>query len=102
MSYDCQVDVVGMEILVACTDDEGPLNWSTLASAEIWLRGPRGPRVKKTAAVYGDDADGVLSCTTEDGDITHPGTWQMQAHVTFDDDTYFASEPATFEVGPNL
>jgi hypothetical protein len=100
-TYDLHVGAIGAVITLSLIDGAA-VNLTTAAITEIRLRGPSGPRLTKTATIAGAATLGVLTYTTVDGDLRHPGDYHAQAHVIFDDDTEFWSSWFDFSVGPNL
>jgi len=101
-SYDLQVGAVGAVITVTCTSGGAALDVTGATTLQVVMLSPAGVRNAATAVVVGDGADGVISYTTEAGDIYMPGTWKAQAYAVLAGGDEFYSSVTTFTVGPNL
>lgn len=69
----------------------------TGATVTLHLRKP-GQDVLTKAATITDPAAGEWSCAWAPGDLDEPGTWRLEAQVTFSGNTVQTFGPATFKV----
>lgn len=83
-------------------EDDASVDVSGATSVKFSAHPPGGTVKSFTAANTTDGTDGKVRYTTLDGDINVPGTWRIQALITFSATKVMRSVPDTIIVGPRL
>ena len=83
MTDQFSINDLGVDLVIAITEDGAVVDISTATTLELVLKRPGGTEVTKTASFYTDGTDGKIKYQTLAGDIDAVGLWEMKAKVTF-------------------
>ncbi len=96
------VNDVGTVFKATVIDENGSIvDVSTMQSGTFFFKKPDGTKIQKTASIYTNGTDGILSYVTVAGDINMNGLWSLQSQVVFSGQTYF-TDIYDFRVERNL
>lgn len=99
-----QENAIGIPIEYTVLNADGtPKDISTAVGDKILVfKKPNGERVEKIAAFKTTGSDGILTYTTQDGDLIPYGSWQVQAKIELPTGFDSPTEVALFHVYKNL
>jgi hypothetical protein len=92
---------IGTLFQITLKDGDVVVDVSTASQKVIIFTDPEGVKVEKAAQFLSDGTDGIITYTTEDGDLSPVGSWKLQARVTLSTGTW-SSDIDKFKVYPNL
>lgn len=101
MADEIHVNDVGTQFRLLITDDGEAVDISNSTNVVIFFRKPSGTKIEKEANFYNDGSDGIVFCTSEDGDLDEIGTYKIQAKVEINESA-FHSSVASFKVHHNI
>jgi len=102
MAKEVHLNDIGTAFEVTVTSDGvTPLDISGATTKEYFFRTPHNVLKTFTADFKTDGTDGVLTYTTEDGDLNFVGLWTLQAHIITPDGEW-RSNLEEFRVHRNL
>ena len=81
--------------------DNNIVDLVTAITKQIILLRPDGTNLTADASFYTDGTDGVLTYTTQSGDLNMCGKWRIQWYVTLDTGNW-KTDIKTFKVYDNL
>lgn len=93
---------IGTIFQITINDQSGPVDVSNADAIQVILQLPDGGgALVKNAVLVNDGTDGIVKYTTQSGDLSQPGTWQIQGRVTFGSNV-FSTDIQKFKVYRNL
>lgn len=82
MSCKIHLNDIGTEIRVTVKDcNSNAVDISAATAMSIIFKKPSGTSVTKTASLYTDGTDGIVTYTAASGLFDEIGTWKLQAEV---------------------
>lgn len=91
---------IGTVLKVTLMEGDAILSIAAASVRKIKLRKPSGEVVEKTASLFTDGTDGIMTYTTIADDLDETGEWKIQAYVEIGG--HWHSSTDTFRVFPNL
>lgn len=102
MAADIHVNDIGTELVVAIVDEDGAaVNLAAATVKTIRLKPPTGATLSKAAVLDTNGTDGLIRYDTVSGDLSTPGSWQIQGFVTVAGKSW-STEVGNFLVKKNL
>lgn len=101
MADEIHVGDIGSQFRLAITDDGVAVDISEYTGITITIKKPSGIRIEKDGSLYTDGTDGIVYCSSEDGDLDEVGTYKIQARIEINGGT-FNSSVGSFKVHHNI
>jgi len=92
---------IRLQVIDRVSGPATPCDLSEASDIDMLFRTPGGVCRQKTGALVTDGTDGCIQYLTEAGVLDEAGFWEVQAHVTTADGSWW-TETAGFRVSPNL
>ena len=96
-----QLNDVGTLLRVIIQENNSVKNLAGITSSQIVLRKPSGSTLTKSSVFGSNGSDGIITYTTESGDIDEIGIWRIQGVIT-SGSAVFYSEVEEFTVNRNI
>lgn len=91
---------IGTVLKVTMLDGDAIVSLAAASVKKILLRKPSGDVLEKSASLFTDGTDGIMTYTTIADDLDETGEWKIQAYVEISG--HWHSSTHTFRVFPNL
>lgn len=93
---------IGTLFKVTMKDQDGVVvSLSGATSLQVKFQKPDESVIVKTASLFTDGTDGIVTYTTQSGDLDQPGAWKLQA-VVAKGGGQWSSDLIKFKVAANI